>query len=129
MLSPQGRRMCLARPRPRTILLAAIASVTTYLLVFNGPSHRFQVVPYFPDANGGANLGTDADGSRMKNSWDFSIEDIKGWRDPDDKEDPNDIEPGYETDGKVREPGEISKTQHEKDLRKMWRYAYKMTAK
>lgn len=131
MLSPQGRRLCLARPRPRTMLLAAIAAVTTYILVFNGPSNRFQVVPYLHEANGGGNVaGTDpTDPSRMKDTWDFSIEDIKGWRDPDDREDPKDIEPGYETDGQVREPGQISKTQHEKDLRTMWRYAYKMTAK
>jgi len=73
--------------------------------------------------------GSSHEHSHIKNSWDFSIDDIKDWTDPDDKEDPNDIEPGYETDGVEREPGEISKTQHEKDLRKMWRYAYKMTAK
>jgi hypothetical protein len=121
--------------RPRTILLIALATITTYFLVFAGPSHRFQVVPYMHDrTSSGADTKSPAPGSshehsHIKNSWDFSIDDIKGWTDPDDKEDPNDIEPGYETDGVEREPGEISKTQHEKDLRKMWRYAYKMTAK
>jgi hypothetical protein len=68
----------------------------------------------------------DAD-PQEKHAWDISIEDIKGWRDPDDHEDPNDVEPGYERDGKQREPGDISKTQHEKDLRTLWRYAYKTT--
>lgn len=131
MLRPQSRRICLSRPRPRTIILAAVATVTTYLLIFNQPSHRFRVVP-FHDSNGGANIPgvvVASDGTGVKNSWDFDIESIKDWRDPDDEEDPKDIEPGYDTDGKVREPGQISKTQPEKDLRKMWRYAYKMTSK
>lgn len=65
----------------------------------------------------------------MLESWKVDINDLRKWSDPDDHEDPNDVEPGYETDGKVREAGSISRLQHEKDLRKMWRYAYKTTAK
>ena len=41
----------------------------------------------------------------------------------------NDTLPGYETDGTVRDAGAVGRLQHEKDLRKMWRYAYKATAK
>lgn len=130
MLSPPSRRMCAARPRPRTIVLAIVATLATYMLVFNGPSKRFQVVPYLHDSSGASISGpASLDSNRVKTTWDFSIEDIKGWHDPDDNEDPNDVEPGYDTDGTVREPGQISKTQLEKDLRTMWRYAYKMSAK
>lgn len=122
--------MFASRPRPRTILLIALASITTYFLLFSGPSPRFQVVPYLHDHSGSSADPLAGSGSQdKKKTWDIDIEDIRQWRDPDDNEDPDDIEPGYETDGEVREPGQISKTQHEKDLRKMWRYAYKMSAK
>lgn len=137
MLNPNGRRMLSSRPRPRTILLIAVATITTYYLLFSGPSHSLRYVPYIHDKDGQQFTpgGQQPNGEyfddtpQVKNAWDIDIEDIKGWRDPDDKEDPDDVEPGYETDGKVREPGDISKTQYEKDMRKMWRYAYKVTAK
>lgn len=138
MLNPNGRRMFSGRPRPRTLLLIALAAVTTYYLVFSGPAPQLHVVTQLH--NGGDSQGgivpkpaTGTDGefyseSQQKGQWDFEIEDIKGWRDPDDHEDPDDVEPGYETDGKERDPGQISRLQREKDLRRMWRYAYKMSA-
>lgn len=61
--------------------------------------------------------------------WDIDIEDLTYWSDPDDKETNDNVLEGYETDGTAREPGDVARLQHEKDLRKMWRYAYKTTAK
>ncbi|KAI6781685.1 uncharacterized protein J7T54_003951 [Emericellopsis cladophorae] len=129
--------MLSSRARPRTLLLIAFASVTTYWILFSGSGPQFHVVPFTHDSTAGQQFtpsgqqstkgdASDA-GPSEKHAWDISIEDIKGWRDPDDDEDPADIEPGYERDGKHREPGDISKTQHEKDLRTLWRYAYKTT--
>ncbi|PTB39039.1 hypothetical protein M441DRAFT_29331 [Trichoderma asperellum CBS 433.97] len=188
MFSPNARR-----PRVRILLLIILASVTSYYLLFSGPSPRFNIVPYLPDQRvtqgtqpstpaSQAPLGDDKasadidDGSiqngkpstdekqhgdqspkeeekqplepekekeekplnmdietynkelEMLESWDLNIEDLRQWKDPDDKEDPNDVAPGYETDGKDRDSGTISRLQHEKDMRKMWRYAYKTTA-
>lgn len=201
MLSPHSRRGFVGRPRLRVILLIVLASITSYYLLFSGPSPRFSLVPYLPDQPGsqGTQPGSQAplgdnsndknskdedDGSiqngkpsaegkqhddspkegakppsdankeqgndegekepekplnmdvetynkevEMLESWDLSIEDLRQWKDPSDKEDPNDVAPGYETDGKGRDAGTISRLQHEKDMRKMWRYAYKTTAK
>lgn len=128
LIAPPSRRSLLSRPRPRTILLLALATVTSYWLLFSGPSPDLRVVPYHPEGGKGDVdyfSGEDAG----KDEWEIDIEDLRNWRDPDDHEDPNDIEPGYETDGKDRDNGLIGKLQHEKDMRKMWRYAYKTTAK
>ncbi|KAL7942177.1 hypothetical protein V8C42DRAFT_160077 [Trichoderma barbatum] len=64
----------------------------------------------------------------MLESWDLTIEELREWKDPSDKENYKDVAPGYETDGKGRDSGTVSRLQHEKDMRKMWRYAYKTTA-
>jgi hypothetical protein len=193
MFNPNQRR-----PRVRILLLIILASVTSYYLLFSGPSPRFNIVPYLPDqhttqgtqpsapasqappadnkaddqATADADDGSLQDGKpstdvkqhedespkeeekepaepekekeekplnmdidtynkelEMLESWDLNIEDLRQWKDPADKEDPNDVAPGYETDGKDRDSGTISRLQHEKDMRKMWRYAYKTTAK
>lgn len=235
MLSPHSRR-----PRLRIILLIVLASVTSYYLLFSGPSPGFNIVPYLPEQPGAQgnqptspapptpqapvdNNGNDKpikdegsgsdnssndtptknegsgsdkngndtpvkdedDGSvldgkpsaeekphddppeggasksdppkenesqpsdaekeqekplnmdletynkeiEMLESWDLTIEELRQWKDPSDKENYNDVAPGYETDGKGRDSGTISRLQHEKDMRKMWRYAYKTTAR
>ncbi|OTA03650.1 hypothetical protein A9Z42_0041330 [Trichoderma parareesei] len=229
MLSPHARR-----PRVRFILLIIFASVTSYYLLFSGPTPRFNIVPYqseapetkgdqaFPSGApqvsltpavpsatkdkdngldskpGSAPVSNDApakDGSEDKSSeapakdeddgsiqngkpsaeekqhddhpsndapkneppkspsdaekeqkplnmdletynkevemlesWDMTIEELRKWKDPTDKENYDDVAPGYETDGQGRDSGTISRLQHEKDMRKMWRYAYKTTA-
>ncbi|CAH0053219.1 unnamed protein product [Clonostachys solani] len=64
----------------------------------------------------------------VKNKWDVDIEDIRDWREADDREDYEDVEPGYETDGKDRDAGTISRLLAEKDMRKLWRYSYRITA-
>jgi hypothetical protein len=64
----------------------------------------------------------------VKNKWDVDIEDIRDWKEADDREDYDDVEPGYETDGKDRDAGTISRLLAEKDMRKLWRYSYRITA-
>lgn len=64
----------------------------------------------------------------VKPYWDVEISDIQNWDDPDDDEDPNNVEPGYEQDGQQRGAGPTSNLQDEKDKRKLWRYLYRMTA-
>lgn len=59
----------------------------------------------------------------------LSASDIENWSDPDDREDPNQVEPGTEQDGTVRGADEISRLQDEKDKRKLWRYLYRATSK
>ncbi|KAL7936942.1 hypothetical protein V8C35DRAFT_211886 [Trichoderma chlorosporum] len=66
--------------------------------------------------------------TEMLDAWDLSIQELRQWNDEDDKEDYDDVAPGYETDGKGRDSGTVSRLQHEKDMRKMWRYAYRTTA-
>ncbi|POR37609.1 Uncharacterized protein TPAR_02198 [Tolypocladium paradoxum] len=139
VLNPQGRRALLSRPRPRIILLLALASVTTYFLLFSGPAPQLHIVPYLQEKPGSTGSGSpnekpltggghqdEPTGTRAE--WDIDIEDLRSWSDPDDHEDTNDALPGYETDGTARGPGDVGRLQHEKDLRKMWRYAYKTTA-
>ncbi|PHH88928.1 hypothetical protein CDD83_6875 [Cordyceps sp. RAO-2017] len=143
MLNPQGRRALLSLPRPRVILILALASVTSYLLLFSGQGPRVHIVPYLRErpqkttpttAPTTPTDGPEPDAPRpdalaeTKSEWQIDIDDLRYWSDPDDHEDPNDVLPGYETDGTDREPGDISRLQHEKDLRKMWRYVYKTTA-
>ncbi|UKZ46488.1 hypothetical protein TrVGV298_000692 [Trichoderma virens] len=241
MMSPSRR------PRLRVILLIALAAITSYYLLFSGPSPRFNIVPYLPedtkanqpaspapqspqapyhqppvptkapsdtnsnttpgkdkgdgsgnngnaaptnDQNDASNSGNDKpakdedDGSiqdgkpsteekphedsnkedppksdspkenenrpseaakeqekplnmdletynkeiEMLDAWDLTIEELRQWKDEGDKENYDDVAPGYETDGKGRDSGTISRLQHEKDMRKMWRYAYRTTA-
>ncbi|KAL5086101.1 hypothetical protein Trisim1_009589 [Trichoderma cf. simile WF8] len=240
MLSPSRR------PRLRIILLIALASITSYYLLFSGPSPRFNIVPYLPedtqgnqpttpapespqsppippkapevppkapsDINSDTTPSKDKDGGQddknndaptkdegggndqpakdeddgsiqngkpsleekpqddsdkedapkndppkenenhaseadkeqekplnmdietynkeieMLDAWDLTIEELRQWKDKGDKENYDDVAPGYETDGKGRDAGTISRLQHEKDMRKMWRYAYSTTA-
>ncbi|GJN79165.1 hypothetical protein PLIIFM63780_002678 [Purpureocillium lilacinum] len=142
MLHPQPRRSLLGRPRPRIVLLVVLAAVTTWFLLFSGPAPQLHIVPYLHDQTGakGAtnpekpvseNMPADphhGEPTGTKAEWDIDIEDLRSWSDPDDHEDPNDTLPGFETDGTPRSPGDVGRLQHEKDLRKMWRYAYKTTA-
>lgn len=139
MLNPQGRRALLSLPRPRVMLLIALASVTTYFLIFSGPAPQLHIVPYpheQPSSPGSVppnekplTGGHHDEPTGTKAEWDIDIEDLRYWSDPDDHENPDDALPGYETDGTHRSPGDVGRLQHEKDLRKMWRYAYKTTAK
>lgn len=140
MLSPPGRRSFPPRPRARTVLLIALASLIAYHVLFSGSSPRLHIVPYLrePTASrdqSGPGSGRTASDPAAKPSagtkaeWEIDIEDLRSWSDPDDQEDPNDTLPGYEGDGIERDHGSIGRLQHEKDLRKMWRYAYKTTAK
>ncbi|GAB0134985.1 hypothetical protein EsDP_00003337 [Epichloe bromicola] len=154
MLHPQGRRTLLSRPRPRSLFIIALALMTTYFLVLSGPPSRLHIVPY---KNGdSANPGSAFTGTAGKQNekplasdeilnsdpghhhdeptgtragWEIDIEDLTNWSDPDDAETNDDVLPGHETDGTPREPPDVARLQHEKDLRKMWRYAYKTTAK
>ncbi|PHH59827.1 hypothetical protein CDD81_2463 [Ophiocordyceps australis] len=146
MLNPQSRRGMLSRPRPRIIVFVILASITSYFLLFSGHAPKVHIVPYLHDktiANKGSppadekplTGGPDASDDRPPKppgptsaDWDIDIEDLRYWSDPDDKEDPNDALPGYETDGTPRGPGDVGRLQHEKDMRKMWRYVYKTTA-
>jgi hypothetical protein len=140
MLTAQSRRALLSRPRPRILLIIALVTATACFLLFSGPAHEFRVIPYTsvdptntgppaaPVAAEGETSYFDGEGDERE-PWEIDIEDLRKWRDPDDKEDPTDVEPGYETDGTERDNGQIGKLQHEKDMRKMWRYAYKTTAK
>lgn len=127
MLTPPSRRIL----RPKTILLGALATFTVYYFLFSDPSPGSRVVPY-PHENkdsGQQVTGLNGEITQSKSPWDVDPSEIRNWRDSDDEEDPNDVEPGYYGDGKQRKEGEISRLQSEKDLRKMWRYAYKMTKK
>jgi hypothetical protein len=140
MLSAQSRRALLSRPRPRILLIIALVTATACFLLFSGPAPEFRVIPYtsVDPTNAGPPVAADPkpegetsyfDGEEaQREPWEIDIEDLRKWHDPDDKEDPNDVEPGYETDGTERDNGQIGKLQHEKDMRKMWRYAYKTTA-
>ncbi|KJZ79597.1 hypothetical protein HIM_01066 [Hirsutella minnesotensis 3608] len=129
LLNPQGRRK-LALPRPRVVAIFAIASITSYLLLFSSSAPRAHLVPYLKPSSGTSkNPGANHDAlSETKAEWHIDIADLRYWHDPDDHENPNDALPGYETDGTPREPGDVGRLQHEKDLRKMWRYVYKSTA-
>ncbi|KAK2592679.1 hypothetical protein QQS21_009609 [Conoideocrella luteorostrata] len=150
MLHPQGRRVLTSRPRPRSLLILALAVLTTYFMVFSGPSPSLHIVPFNkgkPNWSGSVGSNGQQNGNfedvslhpdpghhheeptGTRAGWEIDIEDLTYWHDPDDPETNDDVLPGYETDGTPRGAGEVSKLQHEKDLRKMWRYAYKTTAK
>ncbi|KYK61807.1 hypothetical protein DCS_02951 [Drechmeria coniospora] len=107
----------------------ALVTVSIYFLVTNGPSPHFRRVFYLhnkiknPLIKPGSEPSADA-----KADWDIDIEDLRYWSDPDDNEDPNDVLQGVEGDGVERDTGDVARLRKEKDLRKMWRYAYKTTA-
>lgn len=156
MLHPQGRRTLMSRPRPRSLFVIILAALTVYFLVFSGPSPRLHIVPY---TKGGTEKQAPAPGNKegqqnakapakpednalkpdpghhheeptgTRAGWEIDIEDLTYWTDPNDKETNDDVLPGYETDGTPRGAGDVARLQHEKDLRKMWRYAYKTTSK
>ncbi|RCI08972.1 hypothetical protein L249_5037 [Ophiocordyceps polyrhachis-furcata BCC 54312] len=138
MLNPPGRRKLGLLPRPRTILLLAVAAATSYLILFSGHAPRVHIVPYLrdtppssPSSSSSSSSPTSSHSDELsatKAEWHVEIDDLRYWRDPDDPENPDDVLPGYETDGKHREPGDVGRLQHEKNLRKMWRYLYKTTA-
>lgn len=116
--------------RPKTVFLGALATFAVYYLFFSGPSSRLHMVPYIHDnqSPGQQSIDPNSDVSgQTKKPWDVEIEDIKGFRDEGDQEDPNDVEPGYETDGTERSEGSISRLQKEKDMRQLWRYSYKVS--
>lgn len=144
----------MSRPRPRSLFIIALALTTTYFLVLSGPPSRLHIVPYkngdsanqgsaftgtagkqnekplASDTIGNSDPGHNHDGpTGTRADWEIDIEDLVNWRDPDDPETNDDVLPGHETDGTPREPPDVARLQHEKDLRKMWRYAYKTTAK
>ncbi|KAG6020222.1 hypothetical protein E4U41_002916 [Claviceps citrina] len=158
MLHPSRRRAMFSRPRPRSFFIIVLAAITTYLMVFGGPSPRLHIVPYkqgdsldqgAPSAgiaghsqeqpltgekDQGVRLTTDPghhheEPTGTQANWEIDIEDLSQWNEKDHFDD--NLEPlaGFETDGTQREPGEVVRLQHEKDLRKIWRYAYKTTAK
>ncbi|KAF4125711.1 Protein of unknown function (DUF3405) [Geosmithia morbida] len=129
MFSPPSSR------RSRSILLLVLASVTAYYLIFSGPTPSLHVIPYV-NSGGGDSPDQAQPGSgeqvalkdRPNNSpWNIDISEIDGWQDPDDNEDPNDVEPGEELDGTWRDPGAIARLKKEKDSRRLWRYLYKVT--
>lgn len=115
--------------RPRAILVLAMVFVTIYYLTSTSPEplESAPIVKEKPPAeNGRMSLPT---GSKKMPYWDIHAEDLRNWRDPDDEEDPNDVMEGYEQDGKMRDEHTVSRLQKEKDMRKIWRYVYKATAK
>lgn len=149
----------LSRLRPRSVFIIIMAALSLYFLVFSGPSPRLHIVPYTKGGNtvkqGSAKdtknnqhdekplsstrpedvaLKPDPghhheEPTGTRAGWEIDIDDLTYWSDPDDPETNDDVLPGYETDGTPREAGDVARLQHEKDLRKMWRYAYKTTAK
>lgn len=127
---PARNLLSFARPRPRNVILVTLSVLVTYFLVFSGPAPDLHGVPYLgetPVKQGTGNrAGTDKgdDFAKNKHLYDVDISEIQDWRDVTDGEDPNNVHPGYEGDGVTDGAGEISNTQHEKDLRKLWRYAY-----
>ncbi|KAL2687353.1 hypothetical protein Neosp_004910 [[Neocosmospora] mangrovei] len=135
---PHGRRMIGVKLRPRSMVIITFAMVSAYFLLFSG-SPNIQVVPFDPKAQPGSGNGNGANtqpneqtedqySSIQRELWELTAQDLKDWWDPTDGEDPNDVEPGYETDGKDRGFGSLGKLQHEKDMRKEWRHAYSVTS-
>jgi hypothetical protein len=139
MLGPPGRRMLTSRPKTRTLIFFVLAAVTTYYILFSEPAPPMRVPPPQPQTPleppvPGARPQTvlagpnNPDRAVLDSYLNIKIQDVGDWRDPTDPEDPNEIEPGHEFDGKSREPGELGRLQHEKDLRRIWRFIYKMTS-
>lgn len=123
----RSRRLLAMLGRPRAMLALALVVVTAYYWFSSGPAETVQVVKQKPPAeNGRLSLQT---GSKKMPYWDIQASDLQNWRDPDDSEDPKDVVRGYEQDGRARDEGSVSRLQKEKDMRKIWRYVYKATAK
>lgn len=146
----------MSRPRPRSLFFIILAALTVYFLLFSGPSSKLRIVPYNKgETEQQAPTPGNKDGQQnakkpskpeditlkpdpghhheeptgTRAGWEIDIEDLTYWHDSDDKETNDDVLPGYETDGTPRGAGDVARLQHEKDLRKMWRYAYKTTSK
>ncbi|KAJ3481394.1 hypothetical protein NLG97_g7830 [Lecanicillium saksenae] len=126
--------------RPRFVLFAATMAFAACLIFFTRSSD-LHIVPYSRDSKS-HNIdifgGTATEKPLMDPKddtieasipyWELSANDIKHWSDPDDREDPNEVEPGTEQDGTPRGADEVSRLQDEKDRRKLWRYLYRATA-
>ncbi|KAM0219596.1 hypothetical protein ACHAQI_000982 [Fusarium lateritium] len=139
---PQSRRLFGAKLRPRSMLIFVFAMLAAYYILF-APGTSIQVVPSSSQGSAPPAVVPGSEGKTKPNGepdaedqysaihrelWELTAEDLKDWRDPTDGEDPNDIEPGFETDGKDRGFGDLGKLQHEKDMRKEWRHAYSVTS-
>lgn len=123
--------------KPRFLLFAAALAFATCFLFFTR-STDLRIVPYVNKNGYGAGLfgaekpllETNKNGvEAVIPDLELSASDIKHWIDPDDPEDPNQVQPGTEQDGTQRSFDEISRLQDEKDKRKIWRYLYRATAK
>ena len=121
MFTPPTRRIL----RPRSLILGVLATLTVYYVFISGSTR--DLLPYYHEgqSSSGRSGGVLDNSKQTKDDWDIDIEQIREWSDPDDHENPHEVEPGYETDGKVRNEDQISKLQPEKDMRKLWRYLYK----
>ncbi|KAH7149534.1 hypothetical protein B0J13DRAFT_473206 [Dactylonectria estremocensis] len=117
-----GRHLFSGKLRPKSVFLMIVAMLSAYYLLFSGSSSR--VVPHEPVRGSEDGQPT----KPRKELWELPAEYLDGWNDPTDNEDPNDIELGYELDGKERGFGALARLQHEKDLRKEWRHAYAVTS-
>ncbi|KAM3494821.1 hypothetical protein MY3957_001952 [Beauveria namnaoensis] len=122
--------------KPRFLLFAAALAFATCFLFFTR-SADLRIVPYVNKNGYGAGLfgvekpllETNQNGvEAVIPDLELSASDIKHWIDPDDPEDPNQVQPGTEQDGTQRSFDEISRLQDEKDKRKIWRYLYRATA-
>lgn len=121
--------------KPR-ILFFAVALTLATCFVFLTRSPELRIVPYIRDGQRpsifglfGGNGDVQQKADIAVSYWELKASDISDWKDPDDREDPNDVEPGYSRDGKGRSADETSRLQEEKDKRKIWRYIYSATAK
>ncbi|KOS20115.1 hypothetical protein ESCO_006146 [Escovopsis weberi] len=65
---------------------------------------------------------------KVLQSLDLTLKQLRNWKDAGDPEKPDAITEGFETDGKMRNSDQVSLLQHEKDMRKLWRYVYKTTS-
>ncbi|KAM3441996.1 hypothetical protein NHJ13734_002584 [Beauveria thailandica] len=122
--------------KPRFLLFAAALAFATCFLFFTR-SADLRIVPYVNKSGYGVGLfGAEKPLIEIKKNGvesiipdlELSASDIKHWSDPDDREDPNQVQPGTEQDGTQRSFDEISRLQDEKDKRKIWRYLYRATA-
>ncbi|KAH7011783.1 hypothetical protein EDB80DRAFT_401080 [Ilyonectria destructans] len=126
-----GRHLFSGKLRPKSTFLIVIAMLSAYYILFSGSgSNAPAVPPYFPGGSKGHPLDGQNGGQSPQNRkelWELTAEHLEDWDDPTDEEDPNDIELGYELDGKERGFGALARLQHEKDMRKEWRHAYAVT--
>lgn len=99
------------------------------LLVNTAPAEDEGVQSFLDhEATDDASNSTSDSHEPAKPYWEVEISDIENWQDPDDDEDPNNIEPGSANDGQDRDYGAVSRLKEEKDKRKLWRYLYRMTS-